>query len=90
MKLTFDPIKHAANLAKRDLAFERVADLDWDTARMAEDSRKDYGEPRVRVTGLLEGRLHVAIITKRDNSTRVISFRKANSREVKRYEEDSD
>jgi uncharacterized DUF497 family protein len=85
MNVTFDPAKNARNVAERGLSFERVADLDWETAISEEDSRRDYGERRVRVFGLLGRRLHVAIITMRGAAVHVISFRKANEREVRRY-----
>jgi uncharacterized protein len=85
MRITFDPAKNARNIAERSLPFDRVADLDWETAVAVEDDRKDYGERRLRVMALLGLRLHVAVITFRGDAMRVISFRKANSREIKRY-----
>lgn len=86
MRLTFDPAKNAKNIAERGLSFERVADLDWETAVLIEDTRKDYGERRVQVFARMVGRLHVAVITVRGNAMHVISFRKANRKEVMRYE----
>jgi uncharacterized protein len=47
MNVTFDPAKNARNVAERGLSFERVAELDWETAISEEDSRSDYGERRV-------------------------------------------
>ena len=85
MRITFDPIKNARNIAERSLPFDRVADLDWETVIAVEDGRKDYGERRLRVMALLGPRLHVTVITFRGDAMRVISFRKANSREIKRY-----
>lgn len=85
MDITFDPLKNARNVAERGLSFELVAKLDWDTAIAEEDVRKDYGERRVRVFGFLGRRLHVAVITMRGDRMHVISFRKANRREVRRY-----
>ena len=85
MDISFDPAKNARNIAERGLSFERVAELDWETALSEEDIRKDYGERRVRVFGLLGRRLHVAVITMRGATVHVISFRKANEREVRRY-----
>jgi uncharacterized DUF497 family protein len=85
MHVTFDPAKNARNIAERGLSFERVAELDWETAVSEEDARRDYGERRVRVFGLLGRRLHVAIVTMRGQTVHVISFRKANAREVRRY-----
>ena len=87
MRLTFDPAKNDRNIAERGLSFDRVADLEWETAVSIEDTRKDYGERRVRVLGLIGARLHVVVITMRKNAMHVISFRKANRKEVKRYEQ---
>ena len=88
MRIAFDPAKNVRNIAERLLSFDRVADLDWETAIAIEDDRKDYGERRLRVMALLGRRLHVAVITYRGDAMHVISFRKANSREVTRYEDE--
>jgi uncharacterized protein len=90
MRITFDPDKNDRNVAERSLPFDRVADLDWETAVAVEDDRRDYGERRLRVMALLGRRLHVAVVTYRGDDMHVISFRKANSREVKRYEDQKD
>ncbi|MBP6104319.1 MAG: BrnT family toxin [Gammaproteobacteria bacterium] len=45
-----------------------------------------YPEQRFVAIGYLEGRLHVLFFTAIKGEIRVISFRKANLREVKRYE----
>ena len=86
MPISFDPTKNERNIAERGLSFERLSELDWLTAIAIEDTRRDYGERRIRVMALLEGRLHVAVITARGDTLHVISFRKANRREVKNYE----
>ena len=85
MAITFDPAKNARNIAERGLSFKRVADLDWETALVIEDIRHDYSEPRLRVMARLDGRLHAVVVTLRDADLRVISFRRANRREVRRY-----
>jgi uncharacterized protein (DUF4415 family)/uncharacterized DUF497 family protein len=61
MAVTFDPDKNARNIAERGLSHERVADLDWDTALIMVDTRRDYGEPRSRVMARLDGVLHAAV-----------------------------
>ncbi len=86
MRITFDPAKNARNIDERDLPFELVAQLDWETAVAVEDTRKDYGERRLRVLAFLGERLHAAVITMRGDAMHVISFRKANEKEVRRYE----
>lgn len=86
MRITFDPAKDAQNVTERHLLFEWVADLDWETALVREDRRRDYGERRLLVTAHLNGRLHVAVVTYRDDAVRVISFRKASRKEVRYYD----
>jgi uncharacterized DUF497 family protein len=49
------------------------------------DDRKRYSEPRFVATGLIEQRLYVMVFCLREVSVRLISLRKANDREVKRY-----
>ncbi|MGH9652377.1 MAG: BrnT family toxin [Bryobacteraceae bacterium] len=88
MKIVFDLAKNERNIAQRGLSFERVAEMDWNTVLVAEDTRRDYGETRLRVFALLDGRLHVAVVTPRDEDLRVISLRKANRREEQMYEQE--
>jgi uncharacterized DUF497 family protein len=85
MAVTFDLAKNAKNISERGLSFERVAELDWATAVIGEDTCHDYGEPRPLVMARLDGRLHAAVVTPRGEGLHVISFRKANRREVRRY-----
>lgn len=85
MLVEFDPEKGARNLRERGIGFERFADLDFDTAISTEDARKDYGEPRLRVLGYIDGKLYAAVITLRGSKIRVISLRRANKREERAY-----
>jgi len=85
VKITYDETKNTRNIAERGLPFAMVADLDWSRAVVVEDERRDYGERRFRVFGFLGERLYVAVVTFRGEAVQVISFRKANSREVNRY-----
>lgn len=85
MRITFDPKKNTDNIRDRQLTFDYVAELEWSSAVVLEDVRKDYGERRFRVFGYIEDRLYAVVFTPRDDAVHVISFRKANSREVKRY-----
>ena len=85
VKIGFDPAKNAANMASRGLPFELVEQLDWAHALMEEDTHKAYGERRFQVLRFIGGRLHAVVFTPREGKVHVISLRKANSREVKRY-----
>ncbi len=89
MEITFDPDKNAENIRTRGLSFELAAEFDFDTALYYPDNRRDYGEIRILALGQIEDRLHALVFTSTENGIRVISFRKANKREVKRYEEET-
>jgi hypothetical protein len=85
MKIDFDPIKNEKNIRERGLSFERVAEVDFNTALIFPDARKAYGETRYISLCYLDRRLHVLCFTETDTGIRVISFRKANEREANRY-----
>ena len=89
MRFTFDPAKNEKNIAERGLSFALAGELDWEAALIVEDTRHDYGELRLRVLALLHGRLHTVVVTPRKDELRVISFRKANRKREKLYEQDS-
>ncbi len=81
MDISYDPIKNYRNIQDRNLSFDKVVDFDFENAFYEVDKRIDYGELRMRAIGLLENRLHVLVFTETVDGIRVISFRKANSRE---------
>lgn len=85
MKIVFDPGKNERNISERGLSFERAAEVDFNTALVFVDKRKDYGETRYIALCKLDGRIHVLCFTETRDGIRVISFRKANAREVRRY-----
>ncbi|WP_330995914.1 BrnT family toxin [Cupriavidus necator] len=53
------------------------------------DDRKPYGETRYIAYGPIGRRLYCPVFTIRGNTLRVISLRKANSREVRDYEQET-
>ena len=89
MSISYDPNKNKRNILLRSLNFDRVSDLDWDNAWVFKDERNEYNETRFIAYGMLDKRLHVACFTETKDGIRVISFRKANNREVKRYEQET-
>ena len=86
MDVSFDPAKNERNIAERGISFEQAAKFGWASAWIREDTRKDYGEPRFRALGLIEERLHMLVYTPREERIHVISLRKANQREIRKYE----
>ena len=87
MKIEFDPAKSDKNAAQRGLPFDRVAEFDWETALILADGRFSYPEPRFVALGFIGERLHVVCFTPVAGGIRVISFRKANDREIGRHEQ---
>ncbi|MFT3815233.1 MAG: BrnT family toxin [Acidovorax sp.] len=87
MLIEFDPAKNERNIAERGLSFDRAADFDFSSAIIEVDGRKAYPEVRYVAAGYLDQRLHMLCFTPINGGIRVISFRKANSREVKAYEQ---
>lgn len=85
MHVSYDPVKNARNIRERGLSFDAAADFVFDTAMYTVDERQEYGETRFVAIGTLADRLHVLCFTEEPDGIRVISFRKANAREVKRY-----
>ncbi|MHB9017553.1 MAG: BrnT family toxin [Burkholderiales bacterium] len=49
--ITFDPTKNERNVIDRGLPFTLVEQLDWSSALIVEDTRKNYGERRYRALG---------------------------------------
>lgn len=86
MGISFDAAKSEKNILARGISFDMASEFAWDSALMVEDLRKSYGECRFQALGLIGGRLHMMVFTPRAQKAHVISLRKANKREVKRYE----
>jgi uncharacterized protein len=53
----------------------------------SQDTRRDYSEERRLALGEIEGRLFAVAYTMRGTSIRLISVRKANEREQRKYDE---
>lgn len=85
MKIEFDPGKNQKNINERGLSFADAVKFDFGTASFAIDTRREYGEVRHVATGYLGSRLHVLCFVETKDGIRVVSFRKANAREAKRY-----
>lgn len=86
MRIDFDPAKDASNLAKHGLSLALASALDWDAALVWVDDRFVYGELRMIALAPETGILYCVAFVDRDESRRIISLRRANRREVKKYE----
>jgi uncharacterized DUF497 family protein len=81
----WDPAKAAINLRKHGIAFEDL-DLVFEGPIVTQqDLRKDYGEERWRTLGFLFDMPVVIVHTRRGDSIRIISARRAGSYETEKY-----
>ena len=65
-----------------------VEEFEWENAIFIEDVRFPYPEARYLALGFIATRLYAVIFTGILDGIRVISFRKANRKEVRRYEKE--
>ncbi len=89
MEFEWDEEKSERCFRERGFDFLYAARIFFDPHRVEEpDARYEYGEQRFRVYGCIEGRLFVVVYTPRGQTIRIISARKANRREVRKYGKD--
>ena len=85
-KFEWDEKKNKLNIEEKGLPFEAAKQLFDYPLQIGLDERKNYNEQRFIGVGEIDGRLMVVVFTKRKpNIIRIISFRKANDREQKKY-----
>jgi uncharacterized DUF497 family protein len=83
----WDETKNSSNFAKHGLDFADAEQVLAGPCVTFVDSRFDYGEVRLITLGLLAGRVVVIAHAPRgEDTTRIISMRKANQREQKIYQ----
>lgn len=86
MQFEWDDKKSNICYLQRGFDFRFAANIFFDPYRITvQDLREDYGESRYVTFGKIENRLFCVVYTLRGDIIRIISARKANSREVKKY-----
>jgi uncharacterized protein len=85
MEIAFDPMKDAINIAKHGLSLGDFRGFDEEPITVVDD-RFDYGEQRFQARGLIGGKAFCLIYTETADGIRVISFRRAHAKEMRRYE----
>ena len=83
----WDAEKATLNLSKHGVDFAVIDAVDW-SANVTISQRRG-GEERFLTYALADDRLYAIVWTERDGRVRVISVRKANPREVDRFEQDT-
>jgi uncharacterized DUF497 family protein len=85
VEIGFDPAKREWTLEHRGLDFADAERVFAGPSITVEDDRRDYGENRYLTYGRLDGRLVAIVWTPRTECPHIISMRKANEREQRKY-----
>ena len=88
IKYAFDPAKEAVNRAKHGVSLALAEILFSEPHISITDDRFEYGETRQLAFGFIQNRLFVCVYADQKEKRRIISLRRANKREVKRYAPD--
>ncbi|MEG3439338.1 BrnT family toxin [Pannus brasiliensis CCIBt3594] len=83
----WDEAKRLSNLENHEIDFAGVPPIFDSPCVIREDKRRDYGEIRMIVLGELRGEICYVVYTVREETCRLISARRANERERKKYRE---
>jgi uncharacterized DUF497 family protein len=87
MQFEWDEQKNRTNIRKHGLDFADAWEIFTLPMLTALDDREDYGEDRWIGIGMLKSRVVVIAYTEHQDTIRIISLRKAQSYERKRYEQ---
>jgi len=85
VKFEYDSAKSEINQSKHGINFERAQQL-WSDPLRVEIQAQSMEEPRFMVIGKIEGRHWSAIVTYRQQATRIISVRRSREEEIGLYE----
>jgi uncharacterized DUF497 family protein len=85
MRISFDPAKRQKTLYERKLDFLDAPKVFSGFTLTYPDTRKNYGEDREITIGILVMTVVVLVWTNRDDSSRIISMRKASDNEREEY-----
>ncbi len=85
MQFEYDEGKSQANFEKHGIDFIAAQAL-WKDPDLIEIPAKTTDEPRSLIIGRIEGRHWSAVITPRNDKTRIISIRRSRKEEVAIYE----
>lgn len=87
MIFEWDPVKNHQNTIKHGVTFEQALQI-WAGPRVdVKDIAYTKNEARSATLGIIDDKLYVAIWTKRNDKTRLITVRRARKNEKKIYSE---
>jgi uncharacterized DUF497 family protein len=88
IRFAWDKAKNAANILKHGIDFADAIDVFNHPVLTLLDDREDYSEERWMAIGWMRALVGVVVYTEREGDViRIISARKATTKEVRRYEQ---
>ncbi|MGK7957740.1 MAG: BrnT family toxin [Crocosphaera sp.] len=85
MEIEWDKNKADSNLIKHNIDFEDAKNIFLDPNRLEREDKRDYGEIRIQVIGIVNEVVLFVVYTKRGNRYRIMSARRANKNERRQY-----
>jgi uncharacterized protein len=86
MSFIFDPLKDQANQEKHGLSLADFQGFDPEMEPLTVvDTRIEYGETRYQTLGRINGKGYMVVTAESDEGLRIISFRRAHEKEMRRY-----
>jgi uncharacterized DUF497 family protein len=86
MEFEWDNAKHARSVQERGIGFDSAARIFVGRVVIWQDDRRDYGEERFRAVGETQGAILHVVYTWRGDVRRLISARRANKKEVLKWQ----
>ena len=87
VKFERDDEKNRINIEKHSVDFNDAIDIFQNIRLTVVDKRRDYGETRKISIGKINNNICIVVYTERKDVIRIISARKANQRERRKYYE---
>ena len=85
MEFEWDSIKNQRNIEKHGIDFTDAVRIFERPTLTVVDNRRNYGEKRIAAMSTVEDVILYVVYTVRDSVRRIISARRANRRERKKY-----
>ncbi len=89
MGFEYDPAKSAINKAKHGIDFIEAQEL-WEGTYVVAPLGSGHGEERLAVFGLIGEKHWTAVVTERNENTRIISVRRSREKEEAYYDRKKD
>ena len=87
LEFEWDENKNQVNIRRRGISFQEASRIFRLSTLDEIDDREDYGETRIASIGEADGRILYVVYTWRNNVIRIISARRANRHERRKYSE---